>query len=49
MPLPTSSAPWDDKIELKRRMSKTFEEMARALCKSWFIAFGPVRAKITGH
>ena len=35
----------DDKIELNRRMSQTLEEMARALFKSWFVDFDPVRAK----
>jgi type I restriction enzyme S subunit len=35
----------DDKIELNRRMSRTLEEMARALFKSWFVDFNPVRAK----
>ena len=35
----------DDKIELNRRMNETLEEMARALFKSWFIDFDPVRAK----
>jgi len=35
----------DDKIELNRRMSETLEQMARALFKSWFVDFDPVRAK----
>ncbi len=35
----------DDKIELNRRMSETLEDMARALFKSWFVDFDPVRAK----
>ena len=35
----------DDKIELNRRMNQTLEEMARALFKSWFVDFLPVRAK----
>jgi len=35
----------DDKIELNRRMSETLEEMARAIFKSWFVDFDPVRAK----
>jgi len=39
----------DDKIELNRRMNETLEEMARALFKSWFIDFDPVRAKMEGH
>jgi type I restriction enzyme S subunit len=39
----------DDKIELNRRMNKTLEAMARALFKSWFIDFDPVRAKMEGR
>ncbi|HLO97597.1 MAG TPA: restriction endonuclease subunit S [Fimbriimonas sp.] len=39
----------DDKIELNRQMSATLEEMARALFKSWFIDFDPVRAKAEGR
>lgn len=39
----------DDKIELNRRMNETLEEMARALFKSWFIDFDPVRAKMEGR
>ena len=39
----------DDKIELNRRMTETLEEMARALFKSWFVAFDPVRAKMDGR
>ncbi|NLH18386.1 MAG: restriction endonuclease subunit S [Phycisphaerae bacterium] len=35
----------DDKIELNRRMNKTLEEMARAIFKSWFVDFDPVRTK----
>jgi type I restriction enzyme S subunit len=38
----------DDKIELNRRMNETLEEMARALFKSWFVDFDPVRAKCRG-
>lgn len=38
----------DDKIELNRRMSETLEAMARALFKSWFVDFDPVRAKCRG-
>ncbi len=37
----------DDKIELNRRMNQTLEEMARALFRSWFVDFDPVRAKAT--
>ncbi len=35
----------DDKIELNRRMNATLEAIARALFKSWFVDFDPVRAK----
>ena len=37
----------DDKIELNRRMNETLEAMARALFKSWFVDFDPIRAKAT--
>lgn len=39
----------DDKIELNRRMNETLEGMARALFKSWFVDFDPVRAKAAGR
>lgn len=39
----------DDKIELNRRISETLEAMARALFKSWFVDFDPVRAKAEGR
>ena len=39
----------DDKIELNRRMNATLEAMARALFRSWFVDFDPVRAKMEGH
>lgn len=39
----------DDKIELNRRMNETLEAMARALFKSWFVDFDPVRAKSEGR
>ena len=39
----------DDKIELNRRTSETLEEMARALFRSWFVDFDPVRAKAEGR
>jgi type I restriction enzyme S subunit len=35
----------DNKIERNQRMNETMEAMARALFKSWFVDFGPVRAK----
>lgn len=39
----------DDKIELNRNMSATLEAIARALFKSWFVDFDPVRAKAEGR
>jgi len=39
----------DDKIELNRRMSQTLEAIARALFKSWFVDFDPVRANAEGR
>jgi type I restriction enzyme, S subunit len=39
----------DDKIELNRRMNATLEAMARALFQSWFVDFGPLRAKLDGR
>jgi type I restriction enzyme S subunit len=39
----------DEKIELNRRMNETLEAMARALFKSWFVDFDPVRAKSEGR
>ena len=39
----------DDKIELNRRMHATLEATARALFRSWFVDFDPVRAKIEGR
>ena len=39
----------DDKIELNRRMNETLEAIARALFKSWFVDFDPVRAKSEGR
>ena len=39
----------DDKIELNRRMNETLEAMARALFKSWFVDFDPVRSKMAGR
>jgi len=35
----------DDKIELNRRMNETLEAIARALFKSWFVNFDPVRVR----
>ena len=39
----------DDKIELNRQMNETLEAMARAIFKSWFVDFDPVRAKEEGR
>ena len=39
----------DDKIELNRQMNETLEAMARAIFKSWFVDFDPVRAKRSGR
>jgi len=60
LPIPTRSLPeqraiahilgtLDDKIELNRRMNETLEALARALFKSWFVDFDPVRAKAEGR
>lgn len=39
----------DDKIELNRKTNATLEAIARALFKSWFVDFDPVRAKAEGR
>jgi type I restriction enzyme S subunit len=39
----------NDKIELNHRTNETLEAMARALFKSWFVDFDPVRAKAEGR
>ena len=39
----------DDKIELNRQMNETLEATARAIFKSWFVDFDPVKAKTEGH
>lgn len=39
----------DDKIELNRKMNETLEAMAKAIFKSWFVDFDPVRAKSEGR
>lgn len=36
----------DARIELNRRMNETLEGMARAIFKSWFVDFDPVRANM---
>ena len=39
----------DDKIELNRKTNETLEAMAKALFKSWFMDFDPIRAKAEGR
>jgi type I restriction enzyme S subunit len=39
----------DAKIELNRQMNETLEAIARAVFKSWFVDFDPVRAKMEGR
>ena len=39
----------DDKIELNGLMNETLEATARALFKSWFVEYDPVRAKTEGR
>lgn len=39
----------DNKIELNRHMNETLEAIARAIFKSWFVDFDPVRAKAEGR
>ena len=54
-PLPTQRAiasvlgTLDELIELNRETTEILEEMARALFKSWFVDFDPVRAKLEGR
>ncbi len=38
----------DDRIELNRRVNRTLESIARAIFKSWFVDFDPVRMKMEG-
>lgn len=40
---------FEDKIKLNRKTSETLEAMAKALFKSWFVDFDPVRAKAEGR
>ncbi|MDT9197791.1 restriction endonuclease subunit S [Limnospira sp. PMC 1042.18] len=40
---------FDDKIELNQQMNRTLEAIARAIFKSWFIDFDPVRTKMDGR
>lgn len=39
----------DDKIDLNRKTNEALEAMAKALFKSWFVDFDPVRAKAEGR
>lgn len=39
----------DDKIELNRKTNETLEAIAKAIFKSWFVDFDPVRAKAAGR
>lgn len=39
----------DDKIEANRCMNETLEAIARAIFKSWFVDFDPMRAKAEGR
>ena len=39
----------DEKIELNRQMNETLETTARAIFKSWFVDFDPVKAKVGGR
>lgn len=39
----------DDKVELNRKTNETLEGIAKALFKSWFVDFDPVRAKAEGR
>ena len=40
---------FDKKIELNRKTNETLEGIAKALFKSWFVDFDPVRAKAEGR
>jgi len=48
-PIACVLAALDDKIELNRRMNETLEAISRAIFKSWFVDFDPVRAKMEGR
>jgi type I restriction enzyme S subunit len=39
----------DDKIELNQKTNQTLEGIAKAIFKSWFVDFDPVRAKAEGR
>lgn len=40
---------YDSKIELNRQTNQTLEQIAKAMFKSWFVDFDPVRAKIAAN
>jgi len=39
----------DEKIRINSTLSRTLEDMAQTIFKSWFIDFDPVKAKMTGE
>jgi type I restriction enzyme S subunit len=39
----------DNKIQTNKQLSKTLEEIAQTIFKSWFIDFDPVKAKMAGE
>ena len=39
----------DHKIELNKKLNQTLEDIAKAIFKSWFVDFDPVRAKADGR
>ena len=39
----------DHKIELNKKLNQTLEDIAKAIFKSWFVDFDPVRAKAEGR
>jgi len=38
----------DEKIQINKELSKTLEDIAQTIFKSWFIDFDPVKAKMAG-
>ncbi len=42
----SSLKPIDDKIELNQQINQSLEQIAKAIFKSWFVAFEPVNAKM---
>ncbi len=39
----------DEKIKLNQKMNQSLEEIAKAIFRSWFMDFDPVRAKVEGR